>query len=580
MKKMVSLLMAAVLVFSLTGCGGEAAQPADSTTTPTSQTENSVPTDPGKPTEPSGGVTDPSEEVTQPSETVTEPTVDPSEPSEPVEDPTVPSEPTHEHSYTTAVTVPNCAEDGYTTYSCACGDSYVSDRVNAKGHSYAATVTAPTCTAEGYTTYTCDCGESYVADKTNAKGHSFGQWITLKEPTTSAAGKAERKCAACSAKEERTLDKIIENHTHSYKSSVTKQPTCTAEGVKTYTCSCGGSYTESVAATGHNYSAKVTKQPTCNAEGVKTYTCSKCSGFYNESIAQLSHSYAATVVKPTCSGKGYTKHICSSCGHSYHDAYTNAAGHSYTSKVTAATCTTKGYTTYTCSKCSNSYKGNYTNATGHINTKTETKEATCATAGYTKVTCADCGTVISNTTIPAGQHNYKETKLSDAAKKCYDKWLEHGEYLNWTDWVVDFCEGCCSLKKDTIRFAYSDYEAAEIMLGYVNDLRAELYGTHAYDLQLDTTLIELAKIRAEEISVFFSHAGGTYTEARENIHHGQANIYDQFQEWYESSVHYNTMVDTTSSYFGYAIYKSETGAVFGVQLFWAEGDEDVYNEYK
>lgn len=39
-------------------------------------------------------------------------------------------------------------------------------------------------------------------------------------------------------------------HTHSYSSSVTKQPTCSSAGTRTYTCSCGRSYTESIPATG------------------------------------------------------------------------------------------------------------------------------------------------------------------------------------------------------------------------------------------------------------------------------------------------------------------------------------------
>ena len=42
-------------------------------------------------------------------------------------------------------------------------------------------------------------------------------------------------------------------HTHSYTSAVTKAATCTANGVKTFTCSCGVSYTETIKATGHNY---------------------------------------------------------------------------------------------------------------------------------------------------------------------------------------------------------------------------------------------------------------------------------------------------------------------------------------
>lgn len=53
-------------------------------------------------------------------------------------------------------------------------------------------------------------------------------------------------------------------HTHSYTSSVTTQPTCCNPGVRTYTCSCGSSYTESIPATGnHNWVAQTMKQPVC-----------------------------------------------------------------------------------------------------------------------------------------------------------------------------------------------------------------------------------------------------------------------------------------------------------------------------
>lgn len=44
-----------------------------------------------------------------------------------------------------------------------------------------------------------------------------------------------------------------DTHTHSYTSSVTTAATCTTAGVRTYTCSCGHSYTEAIAATGHTY---------------------------------------------------------------------------------------------------------------------------------------------------------------------------------------------------------------------------------------------------------------------------------------------------------------------------------------
>jgi len=66
----------------------------------------------------------------------------------------------HSHSYTAAVTPPTCTEGGYTTYTCTCGDSYVSDYTEANGHSWdGGTVTIqPTEDTEGVRTYTCGCG--------------------------------------------------------------------------------------------------------------------------------------------------------------------------------------------------------------------------------------------------------------------------------------------------------------------------------------------------------------------------------------------------------------------------------------
>ena len=40
-------------------------------------------------------------------------------------------------------------------------------------HNYEAVVTAPTCEAAGYTTYTCACGDTYTGDEVAALGHSY-----------------------------------------------------------------------------------------------------------------------------------------------------------------------------------------------------------------------------------------------------------------------------------------------------------------------------------------------------------------------------------------------------------------------
>ncbi len=73
------------------------------------------------------------------------------------------SAPQHEHKYTAVVTAPTCTAKGFTTYTCACGDSYVADEVAALGHDYRAETTAATCTEPAGTTYTCSrCGDHYT----------------------------------------------------------------------------------------------------------------------------------------------------------------------------------------------------------------------------------------------------------------------------------------------------------------------------------------------------------------------------------------------------------------------------------
>ncbi len=119
----------------------------------------------------------------------------------------------YEHSYKAVVTEPTCTEDGYTTYTCYCGESYVGDIVETTGHSCTSVVTPPTCTEDGYTTYTCDvCGDSYVGDAVTAAGHSYGEWYTVTYATSTTEGEERRDCA-CGDYETRTIPVIsaVEN---------------------------------------------------------------------------------------------------------------------------------------------------------------------------------------------------------------------------------------------------------------------------------------------------------------------------------------------------------------------------------
>lgn len=50
-------------------------------------------------------------------------------------------------------------------------------KLNDHKHSYTAVVTNPTCTEKGYTTYTCTCGDYYISDEIEPLGHDFGEWV-------------------------------------------------------------------------------------------------------------------------------------------------------------------------------------------------------------------------------------------------------------------------------------------------------------------------------------------------------------------------------------------------------------------
>ena len=150
-------------------------------------------------------------------------------------------------------------------------------------HSYKDVVTAPTCTEKGYTTHTCACGDSYVDTYTDALGHAWDSGKVTKQPTATETGIRTYTCTRCSETKTETIPKLT--HEHSYKAVVTA-PTCTAKGYTTHTCACGDSYVDTyVDALGHAWdSGKVTKQPTATETGVRTYTCTRCSATKTETI--------------------------------------------------------------------------------------------------------------------------------------------------------------------------------------------------------------------------------------------------------------------------------------------------------
>lgn len=68
-------------------------------------------------------------------------------------------------------------------------------------------------------------------------------------------------------------------HVHSYDASVTKPATCTDDGVITYTCRCGDTYTERIKSTGHDYLLEYVAAD-CVTPGHTVYTCIICADTY------------------------------------------------------------------------------------------------------------------------------------------------------------------------------------------------------------------------------------------------------------------------------------------------------------
>ena len=125
-----------------------------------------------------------------------------------------------------------------------------------------------------------------------------------------------------------TVTNKVTTHTHSYIAKVTTPATCTMDGKKTYTCSCGDSYTEIIKATGHSWDeGKITTEPTCTTEGTKTFTCKNCGEIKTESVEKTDHNYIwetngnTRTMKCSC---GKTKGVTETCYNGYWGYYDSA----------------------------------------------------------------------------------------------------------------------------------------------------------------------------------------------------------------------------------------------------------------
>ncbi|MCM1054462.1 MAG: hypothetical protein NC394_02970, partial [Bacteroides sp.] len=253
----------------------------------------------------------------------------------------------------------------------------------------------PTCTADGNSAYwTCSvCNKMFsdengtteiTADDTVIKaGHTFSEDWSKDE------NNHWHKCKNCGATDTKAA--------HTWNSgTITKAATCTAKGVKTYTCTvCGQTKTEDIAATGHTLTETKAKAATCTEKGNTAYWyCSTCRKYFSDSASKTETTLDKTVI----AAKGHTEVII---------------------PTVAATCTKTGLTEgKKCSVCGAITKTQTTvSAKGHTEVTDAAKAPTCTETGLTEGKhCSVCDTVITaQTTVPATGHDWGDGVVTTTA---------------------------------------------------------------------------------------------------------------------------------------------------------------------
>lgn len=108
-------------------------------------------------------------------------------------------------------------------------------------------------------------------------------------------------------------------HEHSYTEEITKQPTCTEEGEKTFTCDCGDTYTEIIPAKGHTEVIDKAVPATCTTDGkTEGSHCSVCGEVIKAQtvIKATGHNFGSwsTTKSATCTESGSQTRKCAACG--------------------------------------------------------------------------------------------------------------------------------------------------------------------------------------------------------------------------------------------------------------------------
>ena len=323
-----------------------------------------------------------------------------------------------------------CSSTGYTgdTYCSVCNKKLsLGETIAKKEHTWVKQDNIPaTCEKGEMEVEKCSvCGETKETQISDPLGHDYGEWKITKEPTCTKYGTKKHICKRCNEYEIDVIDPTGHQHT---KIIDQKAATCEEKGYS------GDLYCEDcrviiqlgqeIAATGHTWdNGEITKEPTQTATGIRTYTCKTCHKTRTETIPMLKghHWDNGTVIKePTCTESGEKIYHCTDedCNESYTETI-KATGHQHTKLINKkdATCEEKGYSgdTY-CEDCKQIIKtGKAINPTGHDWDKgTVKKAATCESEGIREYTCNTCKKTKEETIASTG-HTKTEIRNKKAA---------------------------------------------------------------------------------------------------------------------------------------------------------------------
>ncbi len=217
-------------------------------------------------------------------------------------------------------------------------------------------------------------------------------------------------------------------HEHNYsEEKITIKATCTEDGEKKLSCSCGEFITEKIPAKGHKTVTDKAVAATCTKEGkTEGKHCSVCGTVTvaQKPVAKKAHKTVTDkAVAATCTKEGKTegKH-CSVCGTVTvaQKPVAKKAHKIVTDKAVAATCTKAGKTEGKhCSVCGTVTVAQKTVPASHKTVIDKAVAATCTKAGKTEGKhCSVCSKVITaQKTVAATGHKFNMTNPA-AATKC------------------------------------------------------------------------------------------------------------------------------------------------------------------